>query len=61
MGRTVHMDFVREHLITKKKVDLDGLQDRPNNIDLEIMADTVYFKVLMITTISSQMKTKIYR
>lgn len=39
------MDFVREHLTAKRSVDLDGTQDVPNNIELEIMADTVYVRV----------------
>lgn len=45
MGRNVFMDFVKEHLTTKKHVDFGDTQERPNNIELEIMADTIYVKV----------------
>ena len=45
IGRKVHMDFVREHLQTKKKISLGDSQERSNNIKLEILADTVYVKV----------------
>lgn len=44
-GRNVHMDFVREYLIQKKNVNFGSLQERPNNIELEILADTVYVVV----------------
>ena len=39
------MDFVREHLKTKKNVNLDVNQERSNNIELEVLADTVYIQV----------------
>ena len=45
VGRNVHMDFVEEHLRTKKGVKFGDSQDRPNNIKLEVLADTVYVKV----------------
>ena len=45
LGRKVHMDFVQEHLKTKKKVNFGNTQERPNNIKLKILADTVYVKV----------------
>lgn len=54
LGRTVHMDFVKEHLETKKNVNFGEKQDWPNDIELEILADTVYVKVSMTITISSQ-------
>ncbi|KAJ7376174.1 hypothetical protein OS493_036288 [Desmophyllum pertusum] len=44
LGRTVHMDFVKEHLETKKNVNFGEKQDWPNDIELEILADTVYVK-----------------
>ncbi len=49
IGRNVHMDFVQEHLRTKKNVDFGDSQERSNNIELEILADTVYVKVWYIT------------
>ncbi|XP_078380197.1 uncharacterized protein LOC144663138 [Oculina patagonica] len=44
VGRVVHMDFVQEHLKNNKKVDFDENQYQPNNIELEVLADTVYVK-----------------
>ena len=41
----MHMDFVKEHLETQKMVDFGDSQHRPNNIELEILADTVYVRV----------------
>ncbi|XP_078358209.1 EGF-like repeat and discoidin I-like domain-containing protein 3 [Oculina patagonica] len=45
IGRKVHMDFVKEYLTAKKNVDFGDSQELPNNIELEILADTVYVKV----------------
>ena len=45
VGRKVHMDYVQEQLKTEKKVNLGDSQERPNDIDIEILADTVYVKV----------------
>ena len=45
VGRVVHMDFVQEHLTTKKNVNFGNSQERPNNIELEVLADTIYVKV----------------
>ena len=45
LGRIVHMDYVREHLTTKKQINLEEQQDQPNLIQLDILADTVYAKV----------------
>ncbi len=39
------MDFVQEHLKNNKRVDFDENQYQPNNIELEVLADTVYVKV----------------
>lgn len=39
------MDFVQEHLRTKKRVNFGDSQDRSNNIDLEVLADTIYIRV----------------
>ncbi|KAJ7391106.1 hypothetical protein OS493_020131 [Desmophyllum pertusum] len=44
VGRVVHMDFVQEHLRTKKNVNFGNSQERSNNIELEVMADTIYIK-----------------
>ncbi|XP_078383070.1 uncharacterized protein LOC144665665 [Oculina patagonica] len=43
-GRVVHMDFVQEHLATKKNVNFRKKQSQPNNIELEVQADTVYIE-----------------
>lgn len=45
LGRNVHMDFVKEHLASKKGVNFQDSQDHPNNIELEVLADTIYVKV----------------
>lgn len=45
LGRHVHMDFVQEHLTVKKKINIGDSQASPNNIQLKILADTVYVKV----------------
>jgi len=39
------MDFVREHLGTKKKINFGDSQELSNGIEIEILADTVYVKV----------------
>ena len=39
------MSFVKEYLQTKKAVNFDDTQERPNNIEIEIYADTIYVKV----------------
>ncbi|KAL9964073.1 hypothetical protein ACROYT_G027651 [Oculina patagonica] len=44
LGRVVHMDFVQEHLATKKNVNFSKKQSQPNNIELEVQADTVYIE-----------------
>ncbi|KAL9964363.1 hypothetical protein ACROYT_G027994 [Oculina patagonica] len=38
------MDFVEEHLRTKKEVIFQDEQKRPNNIEVELLADTVYLE-----------------
>ena len=45
LGRVVHMNFVREYLTTKKNVNFRKSQSQPNNIELEVQADTVYIEV----------------
>lgn len=39
------MDFVQDHLKTKKNINFNDTQEQPNNKEIEIMADTVYVKV----------------
>ena len=39
------MDYVQEHLRTKREVAFGQTQERANRIELEILADTVYVKV----------------
>ncbi|KAL9982967.1 hypothetical protein ACROYT_G005082 [Oculina patagonica] len=38
------MDFVQEHLRTQKNVNFEDTQERPNSIELEVLADTVYVR-----------------
>ncbi|KAL9982791.1 hypothetical protein ACROYT_G004896 [Oculina patagonica] len=44
IGRIVHMDYVQEQLELEWKVGLGYLQNQSNNIELEVLADTVYVK-----------------
>ncbi|RMX38125.1 hypothetical protein pdam_00003073, partial [Pocillopora damicornis] len=44
LGRVVHMDFVKEQLKTKKKVNFGDSQEQTNGIELAVMADTIYVK-----------------
>ena len=43
------MDYVQEHLRTKREVAFAQTQERANKIELEILADTVYVKVGFFT------------
>ncbi|XP_078358122.1 uncharacterized protein LOC144642894 isoform X1 [Oculina patagonica] len=43
-GRKVHMDYVQQHLKAKKNVNFDDSQEQPNNIELEILADSIYVR-----------------
>lgn len=45
VGRVVHMDFVQKHLENKRDVEFKENQKQSNNIELEVLADTVYVKV----------------
>ena len=45
IGRNVYMDFVKEHLENKQNVKIGKSQELPNNIELEVLADTIYVKV----------------
>ena len=45
LGRVIHMDFVKEHLATKKNIRFGDIQEQPNQIELEILADTIQIKV----------------
>ena len=47
------MDFVKEHLETQKMINFGDSQDRPNNIELEILADAVYVRVSLDTNITT--------
>lgn len=57
VGRVVHMDFIQEHLRTKKNVNFQDNQKRPNNIELEVLADTVYVKVTNVPELSKHKQT----
>ena len=39
------MDFVKEQLKTKKKVNFGDSQEQTNGIELAVVADTIYVKV----------------
>ena len=39
------MDYVQEYLRARKKANFNDTQSSPNNIQLTILADTVYVKV----------------
>ena len=41
------MDFIQENLRTKHDVNFQDEQERPNNIELEVLADAVYVKVTL--------------
>ena len=43
------MDYVQEHLRTKREVAFGETQERANGIELEILTDTVYVKVGIFT------------
>ena len=43
------MDYVQEHLRTKREVTFGETQERANGIELEILTDTVYVKVGIFT------------
>ena len=45
------MDFVKEHLETRKMINFGDSQERPNNIEREILADTVYVRVRWTQTL----------
>ena len=45
LGRVVHMKYIKEHLASKEKVKFGDSQKEPNNIQLEVWADTVYIEV----------------
>ena len=49
LGRNVHMDYVQEHLRSKREVTFGETQERANGIELEILTDTVYVKVGIFT------------
>ena len=47
LGRVVHVDFVKEQLETKKKVNFGDSQEQTNGIELAVMADTIHVKVCL--------------
>ena len=49
------MDYVTERLTTKNNIKFGATQDSPNNIQLEIMAETVYINVsiTIVVTVKS--------
>ena len=45
IGRVVHMDYVQEYLAAKENMKLGNVQRKPNRVQLEVLADTVYIEV----------------
>ena len=39
------MDYVQEYLATKENMKLGNVQGKPNRVQLEVLADTVYIEV----------------
>lgn len=49
LGRIVLMDFVQQHLRTKKNTNFNDIQKQPIRKDIEVMADIVFVKVRYYT------------
>ncbi|XP_022788258.1 collagen alpha-1(I) chain-like [Stylophora pistillata] len=47
IGRVVHMNYVREYLAAKENMKFGNVQRKPNRIQLEVLADTVYIEGLI--------------
>ena len=45
IGRVVHMHYVQEYLAAKENMKLGNVQRKPNRVQLEVLADTVYIEV----------------
>ena len=45
IGRVVHMGYVQEYLAAKENMKLGNVQRKPNRVQLEVLADTVYIEV----------------
>ena len=39
------MDYVQEYLAAKENMKLGNVQRKPNRVQLEVLADTVYIEV----------------
>ena len=59
LGRVVHVDFVKEQLETKKKVNFGDSQEQTNGIELAVMADTIHVKVCLTILYLSLVKATI--
>ncbi|RMX47141.1 hypothetical protein pdam_00016212 [Pocillopora damicornis] len=44
IGRVVHMGYVQEYLAAKENMKLGNVQRKPNRVQLEVLADTVYIE-----------------
>ena len=53
------MDFVKEQLETKKKVNFGDSQEQTNGIELAVMADTIHVKVCLTILYLSLVKATI--
>ena len=53
MGRVVHMKYLQEHFAAKEKINFGRTQKRPNRIQLEVLADTVYIEVCKKSSVNS--------
>ena len=45
IGRVVHMNYLQEYFAAKKSMKFGNIQRKPNRLQLEILADTVYIEV----------------
>ena len=54
------MGYVKEYLRTEKKIKFGNTQKRSNNIELEVLADTVYVKVNYTTFLNYSREVSIF-
>lgn len=53
IGRVVHMNYVQEYLAAKEKMKFGNVQRKPNRIQLEVLADTMYIEVCIKNSMNS--------
>ena len=45
IGRVVHMNYLQEYFAAKESMKFGNIQRKPNRLQLEVLADTVYIEV----------------